>query len=129
MSDPVWLDRAVIVAVHGEQLAEHGGSAGIRDAGLLGSALARAANQLAYGQPDIPALAAAYGFGIARNHPFIDGNKRTAFAALFLFLALNGLEFEPGEVDATMAMLQLASGDIADDDFIAWVRSHAVEPG
>ena len=82
MSEPVWLDRSVIIAVHGQQLAEHGGSAGVRDEGLLDSALSRPLNLVAYGTPEIADLAAAYGFGIARNHPFIDGNKRTAFVAV-----------------------------------------------
>lgn len=125
MSDPVGLDRAVIVAVHGEQLAEHGGSAGIRDAGLLDSALARAANQLAYGQPDIAALAAAYGFGIARNHPFIDGNKRTAFVAVELFLGLNGYVLRADDADCVLTMLALAAGELEEPAFAAWIRERS----
>ena len=92
MSRWVWLDPAVLRAVHEEQLAEHGGASGTRDAGLFESALARPENLAAYGAPDAAALAAAYGWGLARNHPFVDGNKRTAFVATELFLMLNGLK-------------------------------------
>ena len=124
----VWLSRTLVLAIHDEQLREHGGAAGIRDEGLLDSALARPLNRAGYGDPDSAELAAIYAIAIARNHPFIDGNKRTAFAALFTFLGLNGLEFEPAEVEATMTMLALASGGISDDDFITWVRSHTRAP-
>jgi death-on-curing protein len=125
----VWLSRQLIIAIHDEQLAEHGGASGMRDEGLLESALARPLNRAGYGDPDIAELAAAYAIGIVRNHPFIDGNKRTGFAALFMFLGLNGAEFEPPEVDATMAMLRLAAGEMTDAEFAAWVRSHARVPG
>jgi death on curing protein len=121
----VWLSRQLILAIHDEQLAEHGGATGIRDDGLLESALARPLNRAGYGEPDVAELAAVYAIGIARNHPFVDGNKRTAFAALFMFLALNGLVFEPPEVDATITMLRLAAGEMPDDEFIAWVRANA----
>jgi death-on-curing protein len=124
----VWLTRQLILAIHDEQLAEHGGSAGVRDEGLLESALARPLTRAGYGEPDLSELAAVYAIGLVRNHPFIDGNKRTGFAALFMFLALNGADFEPPEVDATIAVLRLASGDLNDDDFIAWVRSHTRVP-
>jgi death-on-curing protein len=124
----VWLSRQLILAIHDEQLAEHGGSAGIRDEGLLESALARPLNRAGYGEPDVAELAAVYAIGIVRNHPFVDGNKRTGFAALFMFLALNGAEFDPTEVDATLAILRLAAGDISDDEFIAWVRTNAHVP-
>lgn len=124
----VWLTRQLILAIHDEQLAEHGGSAGVRDEGLLESALTRPLNRAGYGEPDLSELAAVYAIGLVRNHPFIDGNKRTGFAALFMFLALNGADFEPPEVDATIAVLRLASGDLNDDDFIAWVRSHTRVP-
>jgi death-on-curing protein len=123
-----WLLRELILAIHDEQLAEHGGSAGLRDEGLLESALARPLNRAGYDDPTIAELAAVYAIGIVRNHPFIDGNKRTAFAALFTFLALNGAEFEPPEVDATMAMLRLAAGDLADEEFVAWVREYTRLP-
>jgi death-on-curing protein len=125
----VWLSRQLIIAIHDEQLAEHGGASGMRDEGLLESALARPLNRAGYGDPDIAELAAAYAIGIVRNHPFIDGNKRTGFAALFMFLGLNGAEFEPPEVDATMAMLRLAAGEMTDAEFAAWVRSHVRAPG
>jgi death-on-curing protein len=120
----VWLSRQLILAIHDEQLAEHGGALGIRDEGLLESALARPPNRAGYADPDMAELAALYAIAIARNHPFVDGNKRTAFAALFMFLALNGMEFEPSEVDATITMLRLASGDLSDDEFTAWVRNN-----
>ena len=125
MNDPVWLDRAVIIAVHGEQLAEHGGSARIRDAGLLDSALTRAANQLAYGHPDIADLAAAYGFGIARNHPFIDGNKRTAFVAVELFMAINGYVLNAEDADCVLTMLAVAAGELDEPAFAAWIRERS----
>ena len=91
-------------------------------------ALARPLNRASYGEPDIAELAAVYATAIVHTHPFVDGNKRTGFAALVMFLALNGAEFEPPEVDATMAILRLAAGDTTDDESIAWVRSHAVLP-
>jgi death-on-curing protein len=124
----VWLSRELILAIHDEQLAEHGGAAGVRDQGLLEGALARPLNRAGYGEPDMAELAAVYAIGIARNHPFADGNKRTAFAALVTFLALNGAAFEPQEVDATMAMLRLAAGHTSDAEFTAWVRSHTRLP-
>ncbi len=120
----VWLSRQLTLAIHDEQLAEHGGSAGVRDEGLLESALARRLNRAGYGEPDVAELAAVYAIGIVRNHPFVDGNKRTGFAALFMFLALNGADFDPPEVDATVAILRLAAGDMKDDEFIVWVRPH-----
>ena len=125
MTDWVWIDRAVVIAAHGEQLAEHGGGMGMRDAGLLDSALARPENLAVYGTPDCADLAAAYGFGIARNHPFIDGNKRTAFVAVELFLFLNGLELIATDADCVLTMLGLAAGEIEEATFAAWIRSHA----
>lgn len=124
----VWLSRQLILAIHDEQLAEHGGALGVRDDGLLDSALARPLNRAGYGEPDVAELAALYAIAIARNHPFVDGNKRTAFAALFMFLALNGMVFEPTEVDATMVVLRLAAGDMTDDEFTDWVRTNALPP-
>ena len=125
----VWLARQLILAIHDEQLAEHGGAIGIRDEGLLESALARPLNRAGYGDPDVAELGALYAIAIARNHPFVDGNKRTAFAALFMFLALNGMEFEPPEVDATVTMLRLAAGEMSDDDFTTWVRNNTRSRG
>ena len=121
----IWLGRAIILAIHDEQLARHGGAAGLRDSGLLDSALARPINHAAYGEPDTAELGAIYALAIARNHPFIDGNKRTAFMALVLFLARNGMTFDPPEIEATMTTLAMAAGDLPDAEFIAWVRRHA----
>lgn len=122
----IWLGREMILAIHDEQLARHGGAGGLRDSGLLDSALARPINHAAYGEPDTAEIGAIYALAIARNHPFIDGNKRTAFMAMVLFLALNGIAFDPPEVEATMTTLTMAAGDLPDDAFIAWVRRHAI---
>lgn len=121
----VWLSRQIVLAMHEEQLAAHGGAEGLRDDGLLDSALARPLNHAGYGAPDTAELAALYAIAIARNHPFVDGNKRTAFAAMVLFLSLNGLELEAPEVEATVVALSMAAGDLPDAEFIAWVRAHA----
>ena len=120
----VWIAPAVIRAVHDEQLAEHGGAAGLRDVTLLESALARPLQLAAYGEPDTAALAAAYGFGLARNHPFVDGNKRTAFVAVELFLALNGFELTAGDVDCVLTMLEVAAGQMSEASFADWLRHH-----
>lgn len=119
-----WLDGGVVDAVHAEQLAEHGGAPGTRDNGLLESALARPQHLAAYETPDAAALAAAYGFGIARNHPFVDGNKRTAFVAVELFLDLNGWELTALDADCVLTMLQLAAGDLSEAAFANWIRAH-----
>lgn len=124
MSGWRWLGRSVLLAVHDAQLAEHGGLEGVRDEGLFDSALARAQNLAAYGQPDVATLAAAYGWGIARNHPFIDGNKRTAFVATELFLHLNGLELTADDADCVLTMLALAAGDLTEDAYADWLRQH-----
>jgi len=125
----VWLSRQIIVAIHDEQLAEHGGAVGIRDEGLLDSALARPLNRAGYGNPDVAELAALYALGIARNHPFVDGNKRTAFAAMVLFLSLNGMPLVADEAEAAITMLRMAAGELSDDEFIAWVRASAAPRG
>ncbi|MDO8377261.1 MAG: type II toxin-antitoxin system death-on-curing family toxin [Aquabacterium sp.] len=122
----VWLDPAVIMAVHEEQLAEHGGAAGVRDAGLLESALSRPRNLAHYGQPDVCALAAAYAFGLARNHPFVDGNKRSAFVATELFLMINGWRLTATDADCVMVMLSLAAGEIDEAHFAQWLRERAM---
>lgn len=119
----VWLDAQVLAAVHEEQLAEHGGAAGVRDAGLFESALARARNLAAYGEPDVAELAAAYGHGLALNHPFIDGNERTAFVAMELFLVLNGHELIADDADGVLTMLAVAEGLLDEAAFAAWIRS------
>lgn len=121
----VWLDAAVLRAVHEEQLAEHGGAPGARDEGLFESALARPQNLVAYGNPDAADLAAAYGFGIARNHPFIDGNKRTAFVCAELFLALNGHSLAADDANCVATMLALAAGDLSEPEFAAWLRTQS----
>ena len=123
-SEPRWIDETVILAVHDRQLGEHGGPAGVRDAGALASALARPVNQWHYGTDDACALAAAYAFGIARNHPFVDGNKRTAWIAARLFLRLNGYKLTFAERDALFTVLALASGDLAEDELADWLRGH-----
>ena len=125
MSAWVWIRREVIVAIHEMQLAEHGGPEGVRDAGLLDSALGRPKNLALYGTPDVAALAAAYGWGISRNHPFLDGNKRTGFVAAELFLGLNGYALTADDAQCVITMLSLAAGDLAEDDFAAWLRQHA----
>ncbi len=124
MSAWVWIDPRVLLAVHDEQLAEHGGAAGTRDMGLFESALARPQNLAHYGSPDVAELAAAYGSGIARNHPFIDGNKRTAFVAVELFLMLNGHDLVADDVDCVLTMLAVASGTLDEAAFATWLRTH-----
>ena len=122
MEGYVWIDDEVIDAVHEAQLAEHGGLVGIRDSGLLESALARPRNLAGYGSPDLADCAAAYGFGIARNHPFLDGNKRTAFVAMELFLALNGQSLVADDADCVLTMLAVAAGDIDEPSLAEWLR-------
>ena len=126
MNPWIWLDPSVVRAVHDEQLAEHGGAPATRDEGLLESALARPRHLAAYEEPDVAALAAAYGFGIARNHPFVDGNKRIAFVAVELFLAINGFESAADDAACVLTMLAVAAGDRSEDDFAAWIRMHIV---
>ena len=120
----VWIDPRAILAIHDEQLAEHGGGSGLRDQGLLESAMARPINLAAYEDPDAAALAASYAVGLAKNHPFVDGNKRTAFVALELFLALNGRELMAGDVDCVVTMLAVAAGDIDETELAEWIRQN-----
>ncbi len=124
MNEPNWLLPQVVEAMHDTQLAEHGGPVGIRDAGMLDSALARARNAYAYGETDLHALAACYAFGLARNHPFVDGNKRTAFLAAFVFLRINGRLLATEQVDAVRAVLALAAGACSEADFADWLRAN-----
>ena len=119
-----WLDATLIDLVHEEQLAEHGGGSGVRDANLLASALARPEQLANYGSPDAADLAASYGFGISRNHPFIDGNKRTAFVAVELFLSLNGFELTAPDADCVVNMLELAAGNLPEVSFLQWIRQN-----
>lgn len=127
--DWVWIDPGVVLAVHDEQLAEHGGAVGLRDAGLLESALARPRQLAAYGEPDVSDLAAAYAYGLARNHPFVDGNKRSAFVAAELFLALNGWRLAASDMDCVLQMLALAAGDLDEAGFAAWLRANVAAHG
>lgn len=124
MKTLVWVAEAVVLALHEEQLAEHGGAMGLRDLGLLQSALARPQHLAAYGKPDVAALAAAYGYGIVRNHPFVDGNKRAAFTVTELFLALNGYELEADDPSCVVTMLQLAEGSMSEAEFTEWIRTN-----
>jgi death-on-curing protein len=123
-----WISKPALLLLHGESLSTHGGAAGLRDEGLLDSALARPLNLVAYAQlekpPDIAALAASCTAGIAQNRLFVDGNKRAAFLATGLFLYLNGYRLNVSQVDATVAVLGLAAGELSEDDFAAWLRSH-----
>ncbi len=121
-----WISKQALLLLHAESLAEHGGGQGLRDEGLLDSALARPQNLAAYGEPDHAALAASYGLGVAKNHPFVDGNKRAALLATGLFLYLNGWRLTASQADTTLAMLSLAAGELSEDDFAAWLRRHSV---
>jgi death on curing protein len=126
MSRWIWLNKAVVIAVHEAQLAEHGGGAGVRDHNLLESALGRPENLAAYGEPDAIDLAAAYGFGISRNHAFIDGNKRTGFVAAVMFLRLNGYKLVADDASKVLTMLAVAAGEISEAEFAAWIRQHVI---
>ena len=120
----VWIATEVALAAHAEQLAEHGGGDGIRDAGMLDSAMARPQNLAQYGDPDAAALAAAYAFGIARNHPFTDGNKRTAAVVSETFLMLNGYALGATDAEVVVAFVALAAGELGEDELADWFRQH-----
>jgi len=122
--EPIWIERELALAIHDRQLAEHGGGMGLRDAGGLDSVLARPVNKWAYGEDDLCSIAEAYAFGIARNHAFVDGNKRTAWVLARLFLALNGVAISFRHEDAIRAMLSLAAGDLSEDKMADWFRRH-----
>lgn len=125
MNEPRWLSKTVILAIHADQIREHGGSLGIREMGLLESALDRPRNRMNYGSDsDLEILAAAYGFGIARNHPFVDGNKRVAFQAMYVFLGINGLEITADEEEVVRMALALAAGDLTEAELAGWLRNH-----
>ena len=121
----IWVSQTLLETMHDEQLAEHGGASGIRDSGLLESALARPVNRAGYGEPDVAELGALYAVAVARNHPFIDGNKRAGFMAMVYFLAANGSPLKCSEAEAVVHMLAMASGELTDDEFIRWGREHA----
>jgi death-on-curing protein len=125
--EPLWLDLDIALAVHDRQLAEHGGGQGIRDSAGLESALGRPRNQWGHGEDDRCALAAAYAYGIARNHPFVDGNKRTAWVFARLFLALNGVTISFAAEDAIRAMLALAAGELREEEMADWFRGRSIE--
>ncbi len=124
MNEPEWLDTDIVLDIHAEQLAIFGGGDGIRDLGLLESALARPLNKFAYGETDLAALAAAYAFGIARNHPFVDGNKRAAFGSMIVFLGLNDIDLDVPPEDATAIVLEVAAGGIDEDGLTRWIRDN-----
>lgn len=119
-----WVNIEVAIAAHAEQIAEHGGGEGIREAGLLESAMARPQNLALYGDPDICELAANYAFGIARNHPFVDGNKRTAAVVSETFLLLNGGHLQANDAEVVVAFVALAAGELSEDELTAWFRDH-----
>ena len=125
MKSRIWIDAADATAYHAELIAEHGGSAGLRDRGLLESALARPQNLAAHGEPTAFEPAAAYAFGIAKNHPFVDGNKRVAFVASVTFLELNGWQFAATEEDAAIAFLGLAGGKVTEQDLSRWLEARS----
>jgi death-on-curing protein len=124
MSEPIWLDVDEVIDMHAEQLAIFGGPEGVRDHGLLESAVLRPVNQWHYGQTDMAALAAAYAFGLARNHAFVDGNKRIAFHAMMVFLRGNGIEFSPDPAHATEIILSLAAGEVSEESLTRWIRDN-----
>lgn len=122
-----WIDKQLLVTLHDESLALHGGASGIRDEGLLDSALNRAINLAMYGSPDFAELAAAYGVGLAKNHAFVDGNKRAAFLSIGLFLGLNGYKLRATQVDATLTILAVAAGEMDEQNFAGWIRKNTVQ--
>lgn len=121
---PIWIEAGVALAIHDEQLAEHGGAAGVRDVGAFESAMARPINLAVYGEPDLAALAASYGFGLARNHAFVDGNKRTAFVVSTLFLLLNGVRLTATDAAAILTFVALAAGELTEEGLATWFREH-----
>ena len=125
MKKPKWLRTDVVLAMHDRLLAEHGGSAGIRDETLLDSALARPKNLLAYGKPSMFELAAAYACGIIKNHPFIDGNKRTGFMAAFVFLGINKIDFVAAESDVVLETLAVADNEMTEEAYEAWLKDNS----
>ena len=125
MSEPVWIDLEVVLAIHDEQLAEHGGQPGVRDRGLLESALARPRNRFSYGETSIVRLAASHALGISRNHPFLDGNKRTSLVVAELFLELNGYELTATDAQCVTTFLALAAGELGEDQLAEWISANS----
>ncbi len=124
MTEPVWLPVELVIAVHDEQLREFGGPEGLRDRAMLESALARPINKHAYAETDLAKLAAAYAFGIARNHPFVDGNKRTALLSIVTFLGLNDVDFIASEAEAVVIIRDLAAGEVDEEGLARWIRDN-----
>lgn len=124
MNEPDWLTITMIVAIHDEQLVIHGGLSGMRDTALLESALDRPRNKWAYEKADLPALAAAYGYGIAKNHPFVDGNKRTSLLAIYTFLGINGVDFIVPEADAAAMIFSLAADEVSEESLTRWIKDN-----
>jgi death on curing protein len=122
--EPTWLTYEQVIAIHSLQLRRFGGAPGLRDEGLLRSALERPANKWHYEQADLPELAAAYAFGLAKNHAFVDGNKRIAFMSMVIFLRRNGARFAPDQAQATAIMMALAAGEISEESFTRWIRDN-----
>lgn len=128
MAEPTWVPRLVLDAVHLDQIREHGGLAGVRDENALESALARPRQKWRYAKrPDLATLAAAYAFGLSRNHPYRDGNKRVAFVAMVVFLELNGLRFDAEEPEVVTLMVQLAHGRLSEKALADWIRGHTTK--
>ncbi len=127
MAEPAWIELDVVLAIHDEQLAEHRGQPGVRDRGLLESALGRPRNQFAYGNTSITRLAASYAFGISRNHPFLDGNKRTSLVVAELFLDLNGHTLVASDAQCVATFLQLAAGDLTEDELAEWIATNSAK--
>lgn len=129
MREPRWVERLVVDAVHWDQIREHGGLAGVRDDGALESALGRPRHKWHYQETtELPTLAAAYGFGLCRNHPYRDGNKRVAFVVMVVFLELNGLSFKAEEREVVTVMLALASGRLSENELASWLQAHCTKP-
>jgi death on curing protein len=126
--EPLWLSRVVVDAMHNDQLREHGGLPGVRDENVLESALGRPQQKWNYEQPDVATLAAAYGFGLVKNHPYRDGNKRVGFLAMITFLGLNGQTFDATDAEVVAEILALADGRLTESKLATWIRSHCSKP-
>ena len=121
-----WITREIVLAVHARSLRDHGGADGVRDDGMLMSAIDRPRNLAAYGEPDIFALASSYAFGLVKNHPFVDGNKRTSYLSTYVFLGLNGQELDANEAEAAAITIDLAAGEVSEEEFALWLRESCV---
>ncbi len=125
MQEPAWIGATTVLAVHDEQLAEHGGESGVRDQGLLQSALARPRQRFAYASASLPELGASLAYGLSRNHPFVDGNKRTSLVVAELFLHINGTDLVASDEDCVVTFLKLASGELSEAELTAWMAAHS----